>query len=124
MAWPIFGLVLLCSAPAQSKFTYPSLGLYQELREGMRQKKPDMELRVNALLDGVLDGIKMMQAAYVDIGRKPKFCVPQVFDLQPIHLREALDKLLAGNSKLSEDKTVSLGFLVVLALNERFPCDK
>lgn len=122
LAVPVLAMTLLGALPAQSQLHVVNLGLYHEMRDNLRRGKPDAEAELFTLLDGILDGMKATQAAYVAAGKKPEFCVPQGFVLKPVHLMEALDKLLAGNRKYYEDTTAGLGFYAALAMDARFRC--
>jgi hypothetical protein len=120
-----FALVLgfFVAVPAQGQRSEMTLGIYKVFREGARQNDPTKTLALAYLLDGLIDGMKVLNAAYIDAGAKPQFCVPRDFEISAVYLRDAIDELLARNPTWREEIGTGVGFFAKEALEQRFPCE-
>jgi len=113
-------LCLILPLPALSQNSPINLGLYQDLRESVQRRGRNEMVALKVILDGLIDGMRAMNVAYVSRGASPQLCVPA--DLDTVGLTVAIDDLLLRYPGLRDNPNFELGLIAKIAITKKFPC--
>ena len=72
-------------------------------------------------LDGVKEGIVMLNVTLQAEGRQPLFCQPQKLALT---VEQAEDIMMRTAQAMTNPDTTPIGILLILGLRETFPCNE
>lgn len=111
-------VVASLATPAQAEV---ALGEYRRMKLAVEQGDRSSGIGLNLLLNGLMDGIEAVNAAYREKGEKRLICLPQ--NPRPT-ARDVLfaleDEFQARRAFWTDER--SLAFATMMALQRRYPC--
>jgi hypothetical protein len=118
-------LLTPATAIAQSARNNPlmTLGDYRQVYAAARAGDEIAANRLTVFLEGLLDGVKASNAAFLASGVKPRICMASnsLFDAEL--LLESIDLLLAKDPRYFDSRSeINIGLVAMMAVQMRSPC--